>query len=305
MSVKEDITDRLFEANQGAANDSINMVSNDTNAFPFYVASGIVFFAIVNYLTRFMVPETVTKNFQSRWKWRNVLTSFIHSFITGTWAPLAFYVDPSIGNDMIYSFNTSIHVLVSFSVGYFIYDFFDMFIYHKKRSTYELLLHHFMVILCYTIAAASKTYVSYAALSLVVEINSIFLHARQLFIIAGVPKSRLAYRNNALLNVATFVLFRILLLGWMTRWLTLHRDDVPIIFFTVGSLGLATIVTMNIILFYRVLMGDFFNTKNSMVNVKSSSSSATSQDTSPTKNGFHTSIVRSLADDHLNEKKCQ
>jgi hypothetical protein len=80
---------------------------------------------------------------------------------------------------MIRGFNTSIHVLVSFSIGYFIYDFLDMFIYHKKRSTYELLLHHFMVILCYSIAVSNKTYVSYAALSLVVEINSIFLHARQ------------------------------------------------------------------------------------------------------------------------------
>ena len=114
-----------------------------------------------------------------RWKWRNVLTSFIHSFVTGVWAPLAFYLDPSIRTDMIHSFNNSIHILVSFSVGYFIYDFFDMFIYHKKRSTYELLLHHFMVILCYSIAVSSMTYVSYAALSLVVEINSIFLHGRQ------------------------------------------------------------------------------------------------------------------------------
>jgi len=46
----------------------------------------------------------------------------------------AFYADPKICNDMIYSFNNSIHVLVSVSIGYFIYDFFDMFIYHKKRS---------------------------------------------------------------------------------------------------------------------------------------------------------------------------
>lgn len=46
-------------------------------------------------------------------------------------------------------------------------------------------MHHFMVILCYTIAAASKTYVSYAALSLVVEINSIFLHARQVILMFG------------------------------------------------------------------------------------------------------------------------
>ena len=132
------------------------------NPFPVYIASGVVFFVVVNYLTRFAVPENVSKNIQSRWKWRNVLTSFIHSFITGTWAPYAFYEDPSLGNDMIRGFNTSIHILVSFSVGYFIYDFFDMFIYHKKRSTYELLVHHFLVILCYTIAVSTETYVSYA-----------------------------------------------------------------------------------------------------------------------------------------------
>ena len=65
------------------------------------------------------------------------------------------------------------------------------------------------------------------------------------------------------MNVATFVLFRILLLGWMTRWLTIHRDDVTIILFTVGSLGLATIMGMNIVLFYRILVGDYLGSKKS------------------------------------------
>ena len=65
------------------------------------------------------------------------------------------------------------------------------------------------------------------------------------------------------MNVATFVLFRILLLGWMTRWLTIHRDDVPILFFTVGSLGLATIVGMNTVLFYRILVGDYLGSTKS------------------------------------------
>ena len=79
------------------------------------------------------------------------------------------------------------------------------------------------------------------------------------------------------MNVATFVLFRILLLGWMTRWLTLHRDDVPILFFTVGSLGLATIVGMNIVLFYRILVGDYYvkgSTKNTPSEEHGSSDSA-------------------------------
>ena len=54
------------------------------------------------------------------------------------------------------------------------------------------------------------------------------------------------------MNAITFVLFRILLLGWMT----LHRDEVSLLFFTIGSTGLATIVGMNIILFYRIITSD-------------------------------------------------
>ena len=90
-----------------------------------------------------------------------------------------------------------------------------------------------------------------------VEVNSVFLHTRQLFIITGEPKSSLRYRTNSLLNVATFLFFRILLLGWMTRWLTVNRDRIPLSIFTIGSVGLAVIVVMNIILFCRILSVDF------------------------------------------------
>merc|ERR1711997_866471 len=123
---------------------------------------------------------------------------------------------------------SSCHALVSFSIGYFIYDAFDMVIYHRKRSTYELLVHHFMVITCLGIAVSTRQYVAYGGLSLMVEVNSVFLHTRQLFIITGEPKSSSRYRTNSLLNVATFLFFRILLLGWMTRWLTVNRDRIPL-----------------------------------------------------------------------------
>ena len=145
-------------------------------------------------------------------------------------------------DDLIRKFTYSSHVLVSFSIGYFLYDALDMLIYHRKRSTYELLVHHFSVVFCYSLAVTSQEYIAYGALSLIVEINSIFLHARQLFIITHEPKSSMRYKANALLNVATFVACRILLLGWMTRWLTEHRDEIPLFFFTAGSLGLAVIV---------------------------------------------------------------
>ena len=105
--------------------------------------------------------------------------------------------------------------------------------------------------------SACRQYVAYGGLSLMGEVNSVFLHTRQLFIITGEPKSSLRYRTNSLLNVATFLFFRILLLGWMTRWLTVNRDRIPLSIFTVGSVGLAVIVVMNIILFCRILSVDF------------------------------------------------
>ena len=78
------------------------------------------------------------------------------------------------------------------------------------------------------------------------EINSVFLHARQLFIITHEHKTSSRYKANALLNIWTFVMCRILLLGWMTRWLTVHREEIPLLFFTAGSVGLAVIVSLNI-----------------------------------------------------------
>ena len=59
--------------------------------------------------------------------------------------------------------------------------------------------HFLQVILCFGIAVSTRTYVAYAALSLVVEINSIFLHARQLLMIGGIPKSSWIYRFVKLL----------------------------------------------------------------------------------------------------------
>jgi hypothetical protein len=43
----------------------------------------------------------------------------------------------------------------------------------------------------------------------------------------------------------------------MTRWLTVNRDRIPLLIFTIGSTGLAVIVVMNIILYCRILSVDF------------------------------------------------
>ena len=59
---------------------------------------------------------------------------------------------PYMVSDLQWSHTVSSHSLVCFSIGYFLYDAADMIAHHRKRSTYELLLHHGLVILCYAVA---------------------------------------------------------------------------------------------------------------------------------------------------------
>ena len=44
---------------------------------------------------------------------------------------------------------------LAFSVGYFIYDAVDMYVNNPKTSTYQLLGHHFCVIVCFAIRYVS------------------------------------------------------------------------------------------------------------------------------------------------------
>ncbi|XP_052224242.1 TLC domain-containing protein 2-like isoform X2 [Dreissena polymorpha] len=171
--------------------------------------------------------------------------------------------EPKMMEDLINIATLQGHTLISVSVGYFIYDISDMLIYQRSRQTLELLLHHFVIVVCFGIAIVTKVYVGYGVLALVVELNSIFLHTRQLLQCCGYTRTDRIYRLNSLVNLGTFLGFRILTLAWMTRWIVINKDLVPLPFYTVGSLGLATMTVMNIILFYRLLKSDFLRQKES------------------------------------------
>ena len=69
--------------------------------------------------------------------------------------------------------------------------------------------------------------------------------------------SKSSFRVTATLNIVSFVLFRILPMCWMTRWATIHCNDIPLATFVIGSLGLATMIGLNTLLFYRILMSEY------------------------------------------------
>ena len=153
------------------------------------------------------------------------------------------FQDPHLKDDLQRHYTSSMHSLVSFSIGYFVYDAVDMLANHRKRSTYELLLHHGLVILCYSVAVVSRQFVGFVAMSLVVEVNSVFLHARQMFIITSEPRNSLRYKLNSLLNIITFLIFRILLLSWLTLWMVSNKNEISFGFLLVAFIGLGVIVS--------------------------------------------------------------
>ncbi|MGH0180081.1 UNVERIFIED_CONTAM: hypothetical protein FKN15_003673 [Acipenser sinensis] len=226
----------------------------ESNPGVLIVGASFGLFNIVNKVfDRLPVPESALRN---TWKWRNISTSLVHSLITGIWAVLCFYVHPEMAEDLIYTHSGFSHTLISVSIGYFIHDFVDMIRSQKLHQSWELLFHHTVVITCFGMSVLLSQYIGFAVVALLVEINSIFLHLRQILLMANLSTSTL-YRLNSMLNLGTYVVFRINTLAWMTRWLVLNRDNVPLLSYTVGSLGMAVMTAMNIVLFYRLLRSDF------------------------------------------------
>ncbi|XP_034557282.1 TLC domain-containing protein 2 [Notolabrus celidotus] len=211
-------------------------------------------FKLVNVgIGRLPMPESARRN---AWKWRNTATSFVHSLITAIWGLLCFFRHPEMAEDLIETFSVFSHALVSFSIGYFIYDFIDMGLNQKLNKNWELLFHHLVVINCFGLSVLSYRYVGFSVVALLVEVNSVFLHLRQMLRMANIATGTL-YRVNSMINLGTYVVFRINTLAWMTRWLVLNRDKVPLMAYTLGSVGMAIMVAMNIVLFYRLLRSDF------------------------------------------------
>ncbi|XP_040506333.1 TLC domain-containing protein 2 isoform X2 [Gallus gallus] len=168
-----------------------------------------------------------------------------------------FCLYPGLHEDLVGTHPPGAHSLVAVSVGYFLEDFVDMLCNQKLHQSWELLFHHSVVIVCFGIAVLLHQYVGFALVALLVEINSIFLHLRQILLMADLVHTT-CYRLNSIINLGTYVVFRIATLAWMTRWLFLNRQHVPLATYTVGTVGMAIMTPMNIILFYRLLRSDFF-----------------------------------------------
>ncbi|XP_026882196.2 TLC domain-containing protein 1-like [Electrophorus electricus] len=220
------------------------------------VAFALVFRAVHRLLYSLTPPpRVVERNPLCAWKWRNLCLSLAHSLVTGPWAATCVIVCPEMLKDL-HSYSTPIsYLLICVSSGYFVQDTGDIIFSGHAKGSWEFLLHHFLVLWCFLYALYTRRYVGGAVIALLVEINSVTLHTRLLLKLAEARASTV-YRINKLLNLLTYVTFRLgtqFYLTWYLLWNYSWLDH--------AAYFLGTVLLMDIIIliyFYRLLRADFF-----------------------------------------------
>ncbi|XP_062227189.1 uncharacterized protein LOC133925290 [Phragmites australis] len=99
-----------------------------------------------------------------------------------------------------------------FSCGYFAYDQLDMLRYRLYSGWISgILMHHLILLICFTLALYRNVTINYLILSLVCELHSIFLHVRKVRRMAGFRDfNRKIVKLEWVLNWATFVTARVI-----------------------------------------------------------------------------------------------
>uniref|UniRef100_A0A663MK40 TLC domain-containing protein n=1 Tax=Athene cunicularia TaxID=194338 RepID=A0A663MK40_ATHCN len=196
------------------------------------VAGSFAAFRLLNRGLERLVPPPPSA-WRNRWKWRNIWTSLAHSVLSGGGA----LAGACWGRGVPWHRPSQLPSLLISSLipGYFLEDFVDMLCHQKLHQSWELLFHHSVVSLPAALLLLHQ-YVGFALVALLVEINSIFLHLRQILLMADLMHTT-CYRLNSIVNLGTYVVFRITTLAWMAHWLFLNRENVPPATYAVGTVG--------------------------------------------------------------------
>jgi hypothetical protein len=61
----------------------------------------------------------------------------------------------------------------------------------------------------------------------------------------------------AVANLVTFILFRVVMIGWMTFWVGINMHLLPTYYVMLSFFGLGTLTALNMPMFARIIRKDF------------------------------------------------
>ncbi len=219
------------------------------------ILSSAVLFQITGWIVSTIgAPQSVPPH--KEYDYKNLVISWIHGFITGVWALLAFIMYPGILEDPIVFNNPFTYTMTAVSTGYFVYDFIDNIRNRSIRSKLEILLHHTFVSLMFSYNLFTNTCVGYVSFCLLAEVNSIFLHGRKLLQVFQVDYNSLLYRINVWLNLLTFVFCRFVAMFSVLIGMYIFGHRVPTVYFYTLTVSAIFVSPMQIVLFWRLVKSD-------------------------------------------------
>jgi hypothetical protein len=233
---------------------------HETDIYPYRPINQIwiIIYALLSFIFFYIIDRT-TKSYSKNNNWlrQNTLLSFVHSIISSTLIIIAVLRAPEMLDDPLSHINYFNYALIAFSIGYFIWDFFDC-LQNSQSSTFAIVIHHVIVITFLTHILFRTHNIGYGLHALSLEINSVFLHARRLLRWYSPISSSIYYKRILKLfidvgNYITFILFRfgVVFIGLRALYLQSNRLDPIVHKFTVISVS--AIGILNFVLFYRLI----------------------------------------------------
>jgi hypothetical protein len=192
-----------------------------------------------------------------KWRISNEAVSFMHSVVSGFWALyiLMNYHD-KISKDMIHWTDKFGMYLIYMSFGYIAHDLIDLLINERSARIIELLFHHVVVITAFMTTIMTGKFLAVVIFGLLMEINSVFLHTRSLMNLYRHKKDSVGFKMIALLNIASFMVFRMAVSGYLLKWQFTEAWKLEWYYTVVTFLVIVSLAATNTVLCYRVMAAD-------------------------------------------------
>jgi hypothetical protein len=191
------------------------------------------------------------------WTNRNLQISFVHSVLCSIWLVyilIARYAE--LQHDLLYSVTWDMYLLLAFSCGYFLYDFYDICANGYLKREWVICLHHWIVLISFGYHMINLISIGYTVIALIMEFNSVFLHARKLLKFYGYKRTSWLVNLNCFLNILTFVLFRFGVLVVIFYSIRIDGHRVSLQYLCVLVVFVSMMAVINLILFKRIVEKD-------------------------------------------------
>lgn len=188
------------------------LINNHTQLVP--IILGFIFYQSANLLIHKLLPNHNPL-------FVNTCVSLLHSSTTSASVLFILANQLMIGVNVNQMFEHSqlvehtwpyAYTALCFSCGYFAYDQLDMLLHRLSNGWIpSILLHHLLLLVCFTLALYRNVTINYLILTLICELHSVFLHLRKVRRMAGFRDSggRVFAKVEWVLNWMTFVPARV------------------------------------------------------------------------------------------------